>query len=150
MEALSADLLTAEAWAYLSQHRIGHLATVDEAARPVVIPICFAVDGQAIYSALDEKPKRVAPQDLRRVRNIVAHPDVALVVDDYSEDWTRLSYLLVRGHAQLLDPLTPDHAVAVDLLRAKYVQYQTMAIHEQAIIRIRPVHRTFWTAAPNL
>lgn len=138
--------LTPAAWDFLAMRRVGHLATVDAAGRPSVVPICYAVDRRAIYSALDEKPKRVAPEALRRVRNLLAHPDVALVVDDYAEDWTQLAYLLVRGRADLLQPGAPDHAAAVALLRAKYPQYRAMAIGAQPVIRIRPARSTFWTA----
>ncbi|HWE62836.1 MAG TPA: TIGR03668 family PPOX class F420-dependent oxidoreductase [Chloroflexota bacterium] len=149
MEQPAEAPLTAAAWDYLAAHRIGHLATVDADGHPSVVPICYAVDRRAIYSALDEKPKRVAPQDLRRVRNLRAHPVVALVVDDYAEDWTRLAYLLVHGHADLLLPDAPDHAAAVALLRAKYDQYQTMAIEAQPVIRVLPTRSTFWTASPE-
>src|SRR5438105_11653895 len=132
------------AWRYLADHRVARLATTDATGRPSVVPICYAGDGRAIYSALDQKPKRVAPGALKRVRNLLAHPEVALLVDDYSEDWSQLAYLLVRGHAELLEPGTPDHAVAVDLLRAKYAQYQTMPIEAQPIICIRPTRCYLW------
>jgi PPOX class probable F420-dependent enzyme len=149
MNEPGASPLTAAAWAYLASHRVGHLATVDTAGRPSVVPVCYAADGLAIYSALDEKPKRVAPEALRRVRNLRSHPDVALVVDDYAEDWSRLSYLLVRGRAGLLDPGASDHAAAVALLRARYPQYQAMAIEARPIIRILPTRGTFWAATPG-
>ena len=127
---------------------MAHLATTDADGRTSVVPICYADDGRAIYSALDQKPKRVAPAALQRVRNLRAHPEVALLVDDYAEDWSQLAYLLVRGRAELLEPGTPDHAAAVALLRAKYVQYQVMAIEAQPIICIRPTRGYLWQGAP--
>lgn len=130
--------LDARAWAFLAAHRVAHLATVDADGTPSVVPICYAGDGRALYSALDAKPKRVAPARLGCVRNLLDRPDVALVVDDYAEDWSRLAYVLVRGRADLLEVGVPDHAAAVELLRAKYPQYQGMPIEEQPIIRIRP------------
>ena len=147
MEQPSGRPLSAAAWDYLATHRVGHLATVTAAGHPSVVPICYVVDRQAIYSALDEKPKQVAPEALQRVRNLRAHPDVALIVDDYAEDWAQLAYLLVHGRADLLQPGAPDHSAAVALLRAKYPQYQTMTIEAQPIIRIRPTRSTFWAAA---
>ncbi len=77
------------------------------------MPVCFATDGGTIYSALDAKPKRVAPTDLRRVRNLLAQPEVALLVDDYAEEWGRLSYLLVHGTAALIAPGQPEHERAI-------------------------------------
>ena len=76
--------LDARAWRYLDAHRVGRLATVDADGVPSVVPICYATDGEAIYSPLDEKPKRVAATALKLVRNLLARPDVALVVDDWS------------------------------------------------------------------
>jgi len=130
------------AWRYLAEHRVAHLATTDADGRPSVVPICYASDGRAIYSALDQKPKRVAPAALKRVRNLLAHPD------DYAEDWSQLAYLLVRGHAALLEPSSPDHAAAVALLRAKYAQYRAMAIEAQPIICIRPTRGYLWKGSP--
>jgi PPOX class probable F420-dependent enzyme len=140
--------LDAQAWRYLAAHRVARLATVDAAGLPSVVPICYAGDGAAIYSALDEKPKQVAPAALKRVRNLLARPDVALVVDDYAEDWSRLAYLLVRGRAELLEPGTANHTAAIDLLRARYPQYHRMAIEARPVIRVRPTAARFWSAAP--
>src|ERR1700726_1926172 len=88
--------------AKLKTARIGRLATVDSERRPHVVPICFACDGSVFYSAIDRKPKRVAPSRLARLKNIKETPQVALLVDQYDEDWTRLWYVLVRGEADLV------------------------------------------------
>ena len=141
--------LDARAWRYLAAHRVAHLSTVGNDAVPSVVPICYATDGTALYSALDAKPKRVAPTELTRVRNIIAHPEVALVVDDYAEDWASLSHLLVRGAATLVPPDTPAHVSAVALLRDKYPQYATMAIEQQPVIAIHPHTARFWEATPD-
>ena len=63
-------------------HRVARLTTVDAAGLPSLIPICYATDGQTIYSALDAKPKRARPTDLQRVRNILDHPEVAAAIDE--------------------------------------------------------------------
>lgn len=144
-----ASPLDARAWRYLAAHRVARLTTVDPGGIPSLVPVCFAVDGTTIYSALDAKPKRVAPTDLRRVRNLLTHPDVALLVDDYAEDWGHLSYLLIHGEAKLIPPPLPDHARAVALLREKYAQYATMPIEEQSVIAIRPHTARFWAAMPE-
>jgi coenzyme F420-0:L-glutamate ligase/coenzyme F420-1:gamma-L-glutamate ligase len=141
-------VLTHEMVRYLDAHRIGHLSTVGAQGDPAVVPVCFATDGVAIYSALDAKPKRVVPTTLRRVRNLLAHPSVALVVDDYAEDWSALSWLLVHGHASLAEPGTAVHENAVPLLRGKYPQYATMPIEEQPVIAITPERARFWAPEP--
>ncbi len=141
--------IDARAWRYLAAHRVARLTTVDADNLPSVVPICYATDGAMIYSALDAKPKQVAPTALKRVQNILNRPDVALVVDDYREDWAQLSYLLVRGRATLITDESEEHARAVALLRAKYPQYHEMPIEDQPIIRIAPQHTRFWESRPD-
>jgi PPOX class probable F420-dependent enzyme len=146
---MAVPVLDARAWRYLAAHRVARLTTVDAEGHPAIVPICFATDGQVIYSALDAKPKRVAPTALRRVRNIRANPDVALVVDDYAEQWADLSHLIVHGTASLIAPETAEHAAAIALLRDKYPQYAAMPIEEQPVIAIRPTSARFWAASPG-
>jgi PPOX class probable F420-dependent enzyme len=81
--------------AFLQQARVGRLATASGDGDPHVIPVCFVFDGTHLYSAIDAKPKRVAPPRLRRVQNLRANPRASLLVDHYDEDWTRLRYVLV-------------------------------------------------------
>jgi PPOX class probable F420-dependent enzyme len=134
----AADVLLREA-------RVGRLATADRRGRPHVIPVCFVLDGQTIYTAIDEKPKQAAPRSLRRVRNIVENPEVALVVDHYDEDWERLRYVLVSGTAQVIGEGT-DHARAIALLRMKYPQYRTMRLEERPVVKIVPRRVVTWQA----
>lgn len=132
---------------FLQSRRVARLATTDADGQPYVVPFCYAFDGRFVYSALDEKPKSVAPTRLKRVRNIQANPRVALVIDDYAEDWSRLAYMQIRGHADLLPVGADGHAEAVRLLRAKYPQYERMAIDQQPILRVTPEAMMFWSAA---
>ncbi|MBI3977105.1 MAG: TIGR03668 family PPOX class F420-dependent oxidoreductase [Chloroflexi bacterium] len=143
---MTTGALSSTEWEYLRAHRVGHLATADRHGRPSVVPICYADDGVFIYSALDLKPKKVAPTQLRRVRNLLENPVVAFLVDDYAEDWTRLAYLLVRGRASIVEPGSAEHAAAVELLRRKYPQYRQMPIETVPVIRIAPTTATAWGA----
>jgi PPOX class probable F420-dependent enzyme len=127
----------------LADSPIAHLATADAHGRPHVIPVCHACDGQAIYSVLDQKPKRIPAARLRRVRNIQANPQVSLVVDHYDQDWGRLWYLLISGRAEVLDS-GEEHARAIGLLRAKYPQYRQMDIQASPVIKITPVRVMAW------
>ncbi len=136
--------LTEQERVFLQSHRVARLATVDERGQPYVVPICYAFDGQMIYSALDEKPKQVVPTRLKRVRNLLANQRVGLVIDDYEEDWSRLAYMQIRGQAALVQPGMEEHEAAIGLLRAKYPQYQTMAIEQQPVVKITPEHVSTW------
>jgi coenzyme F420-0:L-glutamate ligase / coenzyme F420-1:gamma-L-glutamate ligase len=120
----------------LARARVARLATADREGRPHVVPICFAAAGSRLYSPIDEKPKRAEPQRLKRVRNIMANPHVALVADDYREDWRRLRYVLALGTAELIPPGAPEHAAALRALRRKYRQYRTMRLEELPVIGI--------------
>jgi PPOX class probable F420-dependent enzyme len=134
---------------FINAHRVARLATADAAGRPSVIPICYVFDGASFYSAIDAKPKRVELRQLQRIRNIRANPNVALVIDDYSEDWFELAYVLVHGMAEVIEPddsLATEQA-AIEALRLKYAQYRSMAIDRNPIIKIVPNRVRFWSAA---
>lgn len=107
----------------ITRARVGHLATSD-GTRPTVIPVCFVLLGDTVYQAIDAKPKSVAPRRLRRVKNIQANPQAALVVDHYAEDWLRLWWVLLHGRARLVTP-GPEQGRAIAALRRKYPQYRT-------------------------
>lgn len=138
--------LTPEQAACLSATPVGHLATADANGRPHVIPVCFAYDGEHIYSVLDAKPKRGSLTGLRRVRNILANPQVSLVIDHYDEDWTRLWYLLVQGRAELVQD-GPEPPAAIALLRQKYSQYREMDLDGNPVIKIKPERVTGWSGS---
>lgn len=135
--------LTKEHLAFVRAARVAHLATADARGQPLVVPICFVFDGKAFYSPIDEKPKRVAFQNLKRLRNIAENTKVALVIDRYGEDWRRLAYVLVTGRANILFR-GARHRKAVTLLRTKYRQYHSMAIDQRPMIVITPLTVKVW------
>ncbi len=139
-------VLSPEETSFLVRQRVARLATADRAGDPHAIPVCFAYDGRLIHIALDEKPKNVPATRLKRVRNILENPNVALIADRYSEDWDLLAYVMVRGRAELVQPEREEHAAAVRLLRGKYHQYEEMKLEENPIISIRPGRVASWGA----
>jgi PPOX class probable F420-dependent enzyme len=102
-----------------AEERVARLATVGADGRPHVVPICFALDGDTLYTAVDEKPK--ATRKLRRLANIEANPRVDVVIDHWDEDWTRLWWVRLAGTARVVE----HDERALELLRAKYPQYRT-------------------------
>jgi PPOX class probable F420-dependent enzyme len=82
------------------------------------------------------------------MRNILANPEVALVVDDYDDDWSRLAYVLVRGRAAVVDDAA-EAGRALAALRTKYPQYRTMALDgpEHPVVRITPERAHVWRAS---
>jgi coenzyme F420-0:L-glutamate ligase/coenzyme F420-1:gamma-L-glutamate ligase len=141
-------MLMGAAAAFVAARDVGVLATADAAGAPAAVPVCYAWDDTDLWIALDAKPKRSGdPLRLRRVRNILARPQVALVVHDYLADaWEQLAHVIIHGAARIVPPGAPDHAAAVALLRAKYPQYQAMPIDARPAVAIRPDRVTAWGA----
>lgn len=138
--------LTDEERTFVLSRRVGRLATAGEDARPLVVPVCFAVDGERFIIALDEKPKRVSPLRLRRARNIAANPAVSLVFDRYDDDWSRLGYVLVQGTATIEEPGGSAHTSALPLLRERYPQYRAMDLETRPLIVVSPHQISSWGA----
>jgi PPOX class probable F420-dependent enzyme len=109
------------------------------------VPVCYAFDGRACFSAIDAKPKRLEARQLRRIRNIAENPRVSLTVDRYDEEWSHLCWVIVQGRADVLTE-GPERAGAVDLLLAKYAQYRVMGLDREAatVIRIAPEKALYW------
>jgi len=98
--------------------RVARLATVAADGRPHVVPICFALDGDTLYTAVDAKPK--STRALRRLDNIESDPRVEIVIDHYDEDWSKLWWVRLSGRARVID----HDARGLELLQAKYPQYR--------------------------
>lgn len=131
----------------LTAARIARLATVDKRS-PYIVPVCFVFDGKHIYTAIDRKPKKSSAKELQRVRNIRSHPRIALIIDEYGEEWSKLWYIQVRGRAELIQDSGPEHGHAIRLLRRKYPQYRTGLLPAEAqVIRVTPEKIVCWGKA---
>jgi PPOX class probable F420-dependent enzyme len=124
---------------------VGRLGTADSSGQPLVVPICYAFDGETLFSAIDAKPKSRSPHGLKRIRNIRENAKVSVVIDRYDEDWSALRYVIIQGRAQLLTD-GGEFARGVDLLLAKYPQYRAMGLEREAglMIRVDPTRVTEW------
>jgi PPOX class probable F420-dependent enzyme len=134
---------------FLEAHRVGHLATAGADGAPHVVPVCYALDDDAVYFVADAKPKRRPARTLQRLVNLRANPRAALVVDEWDEDWTRLAWVLVRGPAAIVED-DGLHAAALASLRARYPQYRAMSLDDRLahpIVRIAPTSVTAWQAS---
>ena len=88
-----------------------------------MVPICFAVVGGWIVSAVDHKPKRTG--QLRRLDDIATAGQATLLIDHYDDaDWSQLWWVRVRGRAVVHAPDDPATTAAVDALVEKYAQYR--------------------------
>ena len=132
---------------FIEQHRVARLATADADGRPHVVPIVYALLDDHLYFVIDEKPKK-SRRNLKRLRNIAANPQVAIIIDRYEEDWSRLGYLLVQGRADEVGD-ADLYQRALERLRQRYPQYRSMSLQmdRNPMIRIAPIAKHFWVAS---
>ena len=125
----------------LADERSGVLGTIARSGLPQLVPVCYALVGDAIAIAIDEKPKRGTT--LARVRNIERDPRATLLVDHYEERWERLAWLRLEGHADILEQGSawPE---ALEALRRRYPRYRSMALEGLPVIRLRPARVVGW------
>jgi PPOX class probable F420-dependent enzyme len=144
-------VLTDDDRAFLTDCRRVVLSTIRTDGRPRLVPICFALDPTAsvVFTPLDEKTKRTNdPFALARVRDIAADPRVTLLADRWDEDWSRLTWLRLEGHATLFHPSDPGHARVVTALRNRYPQYESQRLEDRPMIQVVVDRIVRWSAAP--
>jgi PPOX class probable F420-dependent enzyme len=103
----------------IATERVARLAYLDDDERPRVLPVTFAVAGGAVWSAIDEKPKR-SPEPAR-VAYLRRRPEASLLVDRYDDDWSRLAWVQLLGRVDVLP--AGDSPEAMAALAAKYEPY---------------------------
>ena len=123
--------------------RVARLATSGPGGQPHVVPVCFALDGDTVYFAVDAKPKRT--RDLKRLRNIGSNPAVSLLVDHYEDDWARLWWVRMDGRARVLAGGGESDA-AIELLATRYAPYRTSR-PAGPVVAIAVERWTGWTGA---
>lgn len=111
-----------------------------------MVPIVFVWREGVLYTPIDEKPKRSRdPRALRRVKNILENPRVAVVVDRYDEDWSRLAFAILEGRASLLES-GREHERALAALAEKYPQYAELPLAGRPVIKVEVERTTTWSA----
>lgn len=128
---------------FLLDQRVGRLATADGNGAPHVLPVGYALGADTLYITIDDKPKRTSGRKLKRLQNIMENPRIAVVVDRYDEDWSRLGWVMLRGRAEILDA-GDEHDTAQALLRARYPQLAGMQIAGYPVIALRIERVTSW------
>jgi PPOX class probable F420-dependent enzyme len=126
----------------LASERVARLAYVDDADCPRVLPVTFAVAGEAVWSAIDQKPKRTP--EPARLRHLSRRPEAALLVDVYDDDWTRLAWVQLLGRVDVLPPRDSPDAMAA--LAAKYEPYAREA-PPGPLLRLTVERTLHWRAA---
>jgi PPOX class probable F420-dependent enzyme len=135
--------LPAWAAALLEEGRVAHLGLRDGAGAPRVLPVTYARCAGALWSAVDDKPKRRAGAELARVRWLRADPRAALTVDRYADDWSQLAWVQVLGEVTVLE--VDDHPDALAALAGRYPAYRERA-PRGPLLRLEPRRVLCWRA----
>ena len=132
-----------EARARFALARVARLATASADGQPHLVPIVFVVAGDVLYSAVDAKPKRST--SLRRLANIAANANVAVLVDHYDDDWQQLWWARADGTARLVDGEEAERAIG--LLSGRYPVYRVEP-PPGPVIAIDVTRWSGWSASP--
>jgi PPOX class probable F420-dependent enzyme len=146
---MATDLLDPRELAFLATSRRAFLATVDAKGRARAFPVCFVVDDDQVVIPLDDKPKSIDDKHgLARVRDIERQPEVTLLVEHWDEDWSKLGWLRLNGHATLIEPdeVSLVFPRIVERLRAKYPQYATHDLESSPMILLNVERAVSWGA----
>jgi len=135
---------------FIERARIARLATADSECKLHLVPVVFVFDGNCLIIPIDEKRKTVKPEKLKRVKNIKENPNVALLIDEYNEDWTKLYFIIIHGKASIIGgkkKLDQNEMSflkkAHKSLRNKYPQYKKIGVGEH-VIMIMPQKVIAW------
>jgi PPOX class probable F420-dependent enzyme len=131
---------------FIKRARVARLATANSKSKPHLVPVVFVFDGNHFFIPIDEKRKKtVKPEKLKRVKNINENPNVALLIDEYSEDWTKLAFVMIQGKASIAGKTQGNMQLqeAYKKLTAKYPQYQKIGLGKVCIV-IKPEKVTTW------
>ncbi|MDQ3985476.1 MAG: TIGR03668 family PPOX class F420-dependent oxidoreductase [Actinomycetota bacterium] len=133
----SLERLPAEAGRLVSEARRAVLATLSKSHRPHLVPVCFAVVGEEIVTAIDDKPK--STRRPARLKNIERDPTVTLLFDRWDENWSRLGWVMLEGEASIEPP-----GFASRELQDRYTQYAEDPPRGEVIV-VRPKKLRWWT-----
>jgi len=143
--------------AFVAAARRAVLATISPSGRPRLVPICYVLveprpddplGRPVVYTPIDEKPKASRdPRALARVRDLLVLPRATVLVDRWSEDWSRLGWIRLQTTGEILEPQAherDEHAAAATALREKYEQYRDHRLEDRPIIRLTVTESTSW------
>ena len=134
---------------------VGRLAMVSaDGGGPWVAPIVFVPSGGTVWTPIDGKPKSGGP--LQRLANAEADPRASLLLDEYTDDWTRLWWVRLEGTMQVhraSDPASADGSAigAIAALREKYPQYREASLlaERPTLLELTVARVRGWSASEN-
>ncbi len=118
---------------FLRRHELCRLATASRDARPHVVPVVYAMDGDHVVIAVDYGTKKL--------RNLKENKNVALIVDEYRPN----KGLMIEGKCEIFER-GPEY---VRLLKVLFDRFDFYRKHpwgegESPILKVRPTKSVMW------
>ncbi|HKT21643.1 MAG TPA: pyridoxamine 5'-phosphate oxidase family protein [Nitrososphaerales archaeon] len=125
--------LTPKQLAFLKAHEVCRLATASKDAVPHVVPVIYALDGEAVVIAIDYGTKKL--KNLRENRN------VALVVDEYRPN----KAVMIEGTCEILEK-GKEYLRLLRILfdRFEYYRKNPWGEGESPILKVTPAKAVSW------
>ena len=125
--------LTASQSKFLRAHEVCRLATASKDARPHVVPVIYALDGEDVVVAIDYGTKKLG--------NLRENNRVALVVDDYHPNHA----VMVEGECEVLER-GKEYLRLLQVLfdRFDYYRKHPWKEGESPILKITPSKAVSW------
>ena len=126
-------VLTAKQLDFVKAHELCRLATASRDARPHVVPVIYALDGENVVVTIDYKTKKL--------KNLKENRKVALVVDDYHPNHA----VMVEGDCEVLER-GKEYLRLLRVLfdRFEYYRKNPWGEGESPILKIKPVKAVSW------
>ncbi|MBF8286329.1 MAG: Pyridoxamine 5'-phosphate oxidase [Dehalococcoidia bacterium] len=100
---------------FIAAARVCRIASVRSDGTPHVIPVCPAFDGEAtVY--VDIASRGVSAAAFR------ANPNIAVLIDEYHDDWSRLKAALLRCRVE--EAVGEEKDRAWGMIREKFPQHK--------------------------
>ena len=127
------SILTSKQLGFLKTNEVCRLATASKDARPHVVPVIYALDGENIIIAIDYGTKKL--------KNLRENRKVALVVDEYRPNHA----VMVEGDSVILE----RGKEYLRLLQILFGRFETYRRHpwgegESPILKIKPTKAVMW------
>jgi PPOX class probable F420-dependent enzyme len=116
---------------------------IDTNGRPRVLPVTYAIHEAAVWTTIDNKPKR-SGREPARVRWLRERPHAALTIDHYDDDWSELRWVQLLGEIAVLDG--PPVGAVFDALAHRYPQYHADP-PSGPVLRLAVVRAVWWRAS---
>jgi uncharacterized protein len=118
---------------FLKSHELCRLATASKDAKPHVVPVIYALDGENVVIAVDYGTKKLS--------NLRENKKVALVVDDYRPNRA----IMVEGESEILER-GKEYLRLLQILFDKFEFYRKhpWGEGESPILKIKPTKAVMW------